>query len=109
MDTKLVDKVLAGDVKAASRLMRDIDDDVPQASNHLQHLYPHIGHAHIIGLTGPPGAGKSTLMNGMIKSLRRQEKTVGVLAIDPTSPYSGGAILEIGYACNATPLTTVSL
>jgi LAO/AO transport system kinase len=93
METKLVDKVLAGDVKAASRLMRDIDDDVPEASIHLQHLYPHIGHAHIIGLTGPPGAGKSTLMNGLIKSLRQQEKTVGVLAIDPTSPYSGGAIL----------------
>lgn len=93
MDNRLAEKVMAGDVKAASRLMRDIDDDVPDALTHLKHLYPHIGHAHIIGLTGPPGAGKSTLMDGLIQCLRRQGKTVGVLTIDPTSPYSGGAIL----------------
>ena len=93
MDTRLVEKVLAGDAKAASRLMRDIDDDAPDTSIHLKHLYPHTGHAHIVGLTGAPGAGKSTLVDGLIQLLRRQGKSVGVLAIDPTSPYSGGAIL----------------
>jgi LAO/AO transport system kinase len=93
MDTHLAKQVLAGDVKAASRLMRDIDDDVPGALIHLKHLYPHTGHAHIIGLTGAPGSGKSTLLDGLIQRLRQQGKTVGVLAIDPTSPYSGGAIL----------------
>jgi len=93
MDTQLVEKVLAGDVKAASRLMRDIDDAAPDTAIHLKRLYPHTEHAHIIGLTGAPGAGKSTLMDGMIQHLRRQGKTIGVLAIDPTSPYSGGAIL----------------
>lgn len=73
--------------------MRDIDDNMPGTSAHLKHLYPHTGHAHIIGLTGAPGAGKSSLMDNMIQHLRRQRKSVGVLAIDPTSPYSGGAIL----------------
>lgn len=93
MDSHLIEQALSGDVKAASRLMRDIDDDVPGASIHLKHLYAHTGHAHIIGLTGAPGSGKSTLMDGLIQRLRHQGKTVGVLAIDPTSPYSGGAIL----------------
>ncbi len=89
----LTEKVLTGDIRAAAQLMRDIDDDAQGATAHLKHLYPHTGHAHIIGLTGAPGAGKSTLMDGMVHHLRRQGKTVGVLAIDPTSPYSGGAIL----------------
>jgi len=93
MDDHLAKQVLAGDVKAASRLMRDIDDDVPGALIHLKDLYPHTGHAHIIGLTGAPGSGKSTLLDGLIQRLRLQGKTVGVLAIDPTSPFSGGAIL----------------
>ena len=86
-------KYCKGDVKAAARLMRDIDDDTPGAAAHLKHLYPYTGHAHIIGFTGAPGAGKSTLMDGMVQCLRQQGKTVGVLAIDPTSPYSGGAFL----------------
>ncbi|MEN8245350.1 MAG: methylmalonyl Co-A mutase-associated GTPase MeaB, partial [Thermodesulfobacteriota bacterium] len=93
MKTQLVEKVLAGNAQAAARLMRDIDDNIPGTSTHLKHLYPHTGHAHIIGLTGAPGAGKSTLMDNMIQHLRGQGKNIGVLAIDPTSPYSGGAIL----------------
>jgi len=89
----LTEKILNGDVKAAARLMRDIDDDAPGAAAFLKRLYPHTGHAHIIGLTGAPGAGKSTLIDGMVQCLRQQGKTIGVLAIDPTSPYSGGAFL----------------
>ena len=93
MNKQLIEKVLDGDAKTASRLMRDIDDDAPDALIHLKQLYPHTGRAHIIGLTGAPGAGKSTLLDGLIRHLRGQGKTVGVLAIDPTSPFSGGAIL----------------
>ena len=93
METHLAEQVLAGNVKAASRLMREIDDDIPGALIHLKQLYPHTGRAQIIGLTGAPGSGKSTLLDGLIQRLRQQGKTIGVLAIDPSSPYSGGAIL----------------
>ena len=93
MGSHLCEQVLGGDIKAASRLMRAIDDDVPEALIHLKRLYPHTGHAQIIGLTGAPGSGKSTLMDGLIQRLRVKGKSIGVLAIDPTSPYSGGAIL----------------
>lgn len=89
----LIQKVFEGDVRAAAQLMRAIDDVAPETPALLKRLYPHTGRAHIIGLTGAPGAGKSTLVDQMTLRLRRQGKTVGVLAVDPTSPYSGGAIL----------------
>ena len=89
----LADKVLDGDIRAAARLMRDIDDNRPQAVDDLKQLYPHTGSAYIIGITGPPGAGKSTLVDQLTASFRSQGKKVGVVAIDPTSPFTGGAIL----------------
>ena len=85
--------VLAGDVRAAARLMRDLDDEIPAANRVLKSLYRHTGHAYILGITGAPGAGKSTLVDCVTERLRAQGKTVGIVAIDPTSPYSGGAIL----------------
>jgi LAO/AO transport system kinase len=91
MDT--VRKILDGDVRAASKLMRDIDDQIPGVSEMLRCIYPHTGKAYVIGITGPPGSGKSTLVDKMIDVFRQRGKTVGVLAIDPTSPFSGGAIL----------------
>lgn len=85
--------ILKGDIRTAARLMRDIDDEIPSARDVLKHLYQCTGHAHIIGVTGSPGTGKSTLIDCMIQQLREKRKTVGVVAIDPTSPFSGGAIL----------------
>ena len=85
--------ILQGDIRAASRLMRDIDDRVPSALESLKELYPNTGRAYIIGITGPPGSGKSTLVDKMIDILRKDGKSVGIVAVDPTSPFSGGAIL----------------
>jgi len=88
-----VEQILKGEVRAAARLMRELDDGAPAARETLKQLYRHSGRAHIIGLTGSPGAGKSTLSDRLIQYLRQEGKTVGVVAVDPTSPFSGGAIL----------------
>ena len=90
---EIVARILAGEVRAAARLMRDLDDGVPGAREVLKHLYPQSGRAHIVGITGSPGVGKSTLTDRLIQHLRAEERTVGVVAVDPTSPFSGGAIL----------------
>ena len=86
-------QVLAGEVVHCARLIRDLDDQVPAAIEVLKRLYGRTGRAHIVGITGNPGAGKSTVVDGLISWYRAQAKTVGVVAIDPTSPFSGGAIL----------------
>jgi LAO/AO transport system kinase len=90
---EIVERILAGEVRAAARLMRDLDDGVPGAREVLKHLYPKSGRAHIVGITGSPGVGKSTLTDRLIQHLRAADQTVGVVAVDPTSPFSGGAIL----------------
>ena len=90
---QVVEQIFGGEVRAAARLMRELDDGVAAARETLKHLYRHSGRAHIIGLTGSPGAGKSTLTDRLIQYLRQAGKTVGVVAVDPTSPFSGGAIL----------------
>ena len=89
----LADRVLQGDVRAAARLMRLVDDAQPAAEAELRALFPSTGRAQIIGITGNPGAGKSTLVDRLIAHLRGMGKTVGVVAVDPTSPFTGGAIL----------------
>ncbi len=89
----LAEQVLEGNIRAAARLMRDIDDGRQEAIEELKQLYPHTGSAFIIGITGPPGAGKSTLVDQLTASFRSRGKKVGVVAIDPTSPFTGGAIL----------------
>jgi LAO/AO transport system kinase len=89
----LAELVLNGDIRAAARLMRDIDDNRPQAVDELKQLYPRTGNAYIVGITGPPGAGKSTLVDQLTAAFRIRGKKVGVVAIDPTSPFTGGAIL----------------
>lgn len=89
----LATKILAKDVLAAARLMRLLDDDHPQGMAELRELYPYTGRAYIIGITGSPGTGKSTLTSALIREFRARNREVGVIAIDPTSPFSGGAIL----------------
>lgn len=86
-------KIKAGDVRAASRLIRNIEDNIPEAKTTIKHIFPLTGNAHVVGITGSPGAGKSTLVDGLIEFTRKRNKTVGVLAVDPTSPFTGGAIL----------------
>jgi len=91
--THLAERVLAGDVRAASRLMREVEDGEPSSVAELQALFPRTGRTYVVGITGSPGAGKSTLTDRMVAGLRKEGRGVGVLAVDPTSPFSGGAIL----------------
>ena len=87
------EKIISGEIRAVARLIRDIDDNIPEAREVLKDLYPYTGKAYVVGITGAPGVGKSTLVDQMVYHLRKAKKTVGVLAVDPTSPFSGGAIL----------------
>jgi GTPase len=89
----LAEKVIAGDVRAAARACRLADDRVGEYLTILKDLFPHTGRAWTVGITGNPGAGKSTLTDRLIGHYRKQDKRVAVVAIDPTSPYTGGAIL----------------
>jgi len=92
-EAQLVEGVKAGQTRAGARLMRLVDDRHPRAQALLQALHPHRRGASIIGITGNPGAGKSTLTSVLISEYRRRGAKVGIIAIDPTSPFSGGAIL----------------
>ncbi len=85
--------VLRGDVRALARAATLIENRPKEAESLLRELFPHTGRALLAGITGPPGAGKSTLVDGLIRALRRENKQVGVIAVDPSSPFSGGAIL----------------
>ncbi len=89
----LADHVLAGDQRSAARLMRLADDLHPGVPKVLQALFPHTGRSRIIGITGNPGSGKSTLVDRLISHYRNEGRYVGVIAVDPSSPFTGGAIL----------------
>jgi LAO/AO transport system kinase len=89
----MVDKVLAGDFRAIARLITLVENGAPEAIEPLRRLYPHTGRCLSIGITGAPGAGKSTLVDRLANLYRAQEKKVGIIAVDPSSPFTGGAIL----------------
>jgi len=86
-------QIIGGDIRSAARLIRDIEDEIPSAREELKNIYPHTGSAYILGITGSPGTGKSTLVDHIVRALREEEKTVGVVAVDPTSPFTDGAFL----------------
>jgi LAO/AO transport system kinase len=86
-------QILSGDLRALARAATAIENRNSQADALLRELFPHTGHAITIGITGAPGAGKSTLVDKLTHILRQENKSVGVIAVDPTSPYTGGAIL----------------
>ena len=83
----------AGDIRALARAISAVENRSPGSSDLLKALFPHSGRARVIGLTGSPGAGKSTLVDHLARLYRKQNHTVGIIAVDPTSPYTGGAIL----------------
>jgi LAO/AO transport system kinase len=87
------DKILQGDVRAVSRAITAIENHSPEAEQLLKQLFPHTGQAYLTGITGAPGTGKSTLVDRLVAVHRKNQELVGVVAVDPTSPYSGGAIL----------------
>ena len=90
---ELVEKLLAGDQRALARLISRVERDSPDVPEIMQGVYPALGKAFCVGITGPPGAGKSTVTDKLTAHARQQGLTVGVLAVDPTSPFSGGAVL----------------
>src|SRR4051812_185 len=92
LDT-FVERVRSGNVRALARAITAIENNSSEASRLMKALFPYSGHASVIGMTGSPGAGKSTLVDHLAREYRKQEKTIGIIAVDPTSPYTGGAIL----------------
>jgi LAO/AO transport system kinase len=88
-----VDRIRSGDVRALARAISAIEDAGADSLALMKALFPFSGRARVIGLTGAPGAGKSTLVDQLAREYRKQERTIGIVAVDPTSPYTGGAIL----------------
>jgi LAO/AO transport system kinase len=88
-----IDHLRSGDVRALARAISIVENRAPGWSELLKTLFPHSGKARVLGLTGPPGAGKSTLVDQLARFYRKQNRSVGIIAVDPTSPYTGGAIL----------------
>jgi LAO/AO transport system kinase len=90
---QIAEGVLKGDRRSIAKAITIVENNMPQAQELIARIFPHTGRAHIIGLTGAGGAGKSTLIEKVVQEYRRRKKTVGVIAVDPTSPFTGGAFL----------------
>ncbi len=88
-----IERIRSGDPRALARALTAVENRTAESAELLKGLFPYTGHARIIGMTGAPGAGKSTLVDQLAREYRKQGKTVGIVAVDPTSPYTGGAIL----------------
>jgi GTPase len=93
VSTNLVDRLRSGDARTLARAISMVENRAPGWSELLKALFPHTGNARVVGLTGAPGSGKSTLVDQLAKHYRKENQTVGIIAVDPTSPYTGGAIL----------------
>ena len=89
----LVDRMLAGDRLALARLITRVENRLPGVAEIMRAVQPHLGRAHVLGITGPPGAGKSTLVDRLTTRLRAEGERVGIIAVDPSSPFTGGAVL----------------
>jgi len=89
----ITERLLSGDRRALARMVTLIENESPRARRYLAELHQSAGRAHIIGVTGAPGAGKSTLVTHLVREFRRRERKIGVVAVDPSSPFTGGAIL----------------
>jgi len=90
---KLVERMLAGELPALARLITLVEREAPQTPEVMKEIHPYLGKAHVVGVTGPPGGGKSTLVDRLTQVARGQGLSVGIIAVDPTSPFSGGAVL----------------
>ncbi len=90
---QLVEELLAGNRRAAARLISKVENDEPEKRELLKEIFPHTGNAYVIGVTGAPGSGKSSLVDCLLQQMRSENLKVGVIGVDPTSPFSGGAIL----------------
>jgi len=91
--SNLSQRVIEGDARAVARAISLIEDDTPSGAELIRRIFPSTGRAYLVGITGPPGSGKSTLVDRLTAEIRKTAKTVGVVAVDPTSPFSGGALL----------------
>ena len=92
-DRTLAERLLAGDKRALARGISLVEDDDPEGWALVREVYPHTGNAQVVGFTGPPGAGKSTLIGALVAHRRKQDRQIAVLSIDPSSPFRGGALL----------------